>query len=136
MWKRCAMIFISQRHVRRYSVVKEHCKDGGEVKVRESRTAVRLYTGSWCFNRLRTTHNQTHYFAITTLLSFYPWRECARPVRKWGCDHKRFLAVSCCAAVSKKFLYNFYFWSKHHARRVRCFIFRHRFHRFHCLGLT
>ena len=46
-------------------------------------------------------------------------RKCA-PVRKWGTDHKGFLAISCCTAVSKKFLHNFYFWSKHHARPVRC----------------
>ena len=44
------------------------------------------------------------------------WRECARSMRKWYPDHKRFFAVSCCAAVSKNFLHNFYFWSKHHAR--------------------
>jgi hypothetical protein len=39
-------------------------------------------------------------------------------VRKWYPDHKGFFAVSCCTAVSKKFLQKFYFWSKHNARPV------------------
>jgi hypothetical protein len=57
------------------------------------------------------------------------WRESARRVRKWGCDHKGFLAVSYYMAVSKNFLMKNYFWSKHHARRVLCGCFNHRLHR-------
>jgi hypothetical protein len=47
------------------------------------------------------------------------WHESARAVRKWYHDHKRFFAVSCLMAVSKKNLHNFYFCSKHHALAVR-----------------
>jgi hypothetical protein len=36
-------------------------------------------------------------------------RELARPVRKWGCDHKGFFAISCCTAVSKIFCIIFIF---------------------------
>jgi hypothetical protein len=53
-------------------------------------------------------------------MPLHPMRECAQSVRKWDPDHKRFWEVSGCAAVSKKNLQNFYFWSKHHAHAVRC----------------
>jgi hypothetical protein len=51
-------------------------------------------------------------------MPLYPWRESARPVRKWGYDHKRFFGVSVGLTRIKNFLHKNYFWSKHHARPV------------------
>jgi hypothetical protein len=48
-------------------------------------------------------------------MPLYPRRKCARAIRKWYPDHKRFFAISGYTAVSKNFCKNFYFWSKHHA---------------------